>query len=118
MGCPDPNNCLIFLLRNLSSLPTIFNGSIVMLLLFGRLGSTSETVSCILATAAAHAESCLDLVENFRLAGRKLLFSRRIRQRGQRDDGEIVDGICSALGSCSTRALMLVDGIGSEVDAQ
>lgn len=84
-----------------------------MLPVFGRVGRTSETVSCILATAAAHAESCFDLVENFRLAGRRWLFSRRIRQRGQIDGGEIVDGTRRVPDSRKTRVLMLVVGIGS-----
>lgn len=74
----------MFLLRNLSSRPTIFNGSIVMLPeVGGRPGRISETALWILETASAHGDRDGGRVENFRLDGRSWRASSRIWHRGQ-----------------------------------
>jgi hypothetical protein len=102
----------MFVLRNLSSRPTIFRGSMVILsLVGGRLGRMSETVFCILDTAAAHAECFFAEDENFRFAGRRWVASRWIKQRGQMDGAEDGGDTRRALDSRRTRALMLVGGI-------
>lgn len=70
----------MFLLRNLSSRPTSFKGSVVTFLSpgdGGPFGRMSETVFCSFETAAAHAEDDEAVEEKVRLEDRILVACRR-----------------------------------------
>lgn len=84
---------------------------LILLVEGGRLGRTSATVSCILETAAAHAECFFEADENFRFAGRKWPVSSCVQQRGQMKGVEEDEGTRRALDSRKIRALILVDRI-------
>lgn len=75
----------MFLLRNLSSRPTSFRGSIETFFpssVGGRLGSISETELWIFDTAAAHADDERAVEEKVRLEDGKFVDSMRKRHCG------------------------------------
>ena len=105
----------MFLLRNLSSLPTILNGSIVMLPVGGRFGRMSETAFCILETAAAHGDRCEGRVENMRLDGRMPRASSLVWHRGHMERGLVLFlDARIARESRSARVFMLTDCIDNQ----